>query len=216
MIVPIVLEIMDADTEPGASTTGPILLEALLQTLCQGVLFAQAVRYWDSRIEDTLRLKAFVGTLVVLSMLQTALEIYKVWFVTILDHPWSASPLKWTDILLNGVIVVLCETYLVRRCWMATNKKMWILIPLVALTLSIFIVNVFLAIEVGKATGDVTVEDVRRFSLIMDYAPQFEFMQPLRARTRNMPSAKFAFSYWIFGSLALDSIVTTICKYGYA
>lgn len=192
MIVPIVLEIMDADTEPGASTTGPILLEALLQTLCQGVLFAQAVRYWDSRIEDTLRLKAFVGTLVVLSMLQTALEIYKVWFVTILDHPWSASPLKWTDILLNGVIVVLCETYLVRRCWMATNKKMWILIPLVALTLSIFIVNVFLAIEVGKATGDVTVED------------------PLRARTRNMPSAKFAFSYWIFGSLALDSIVTTI------
>ncbi|KZT29248.1 hypothetical protein NEOLEDRAFT_1174969 [Neolentinus lepideus HHB14362 ss-1] len=175
-----------------ASRTGPILLEALLQSLCQGVVFSQAARYWDSRREDTFALKSYVGILVVLSVLQTSLEIYKAWFVTILHHQWSASPLKWTDILLNGTIVVLCEVFLVRRCWLATNKKIWILVPLAVLTLSIFVVCVILAVEVGLTAGDVTVED------------------PLRANTRHFGSAGFAFSYWIFGSLVLDALVTVI------
>ncbi|TFK55579.1 hypothetical protein OE88DRAFT_1731252 [Heliocybe sulcata] len=181
-----------AASQPGSATAGPIMLEALLQTLCQGVLFMQAVRYWDSRAEDTLRLKLYMGVLVILSMLQTTVEIYKAWFVAVLRQPWSASPLKWTDILLNGIIVFLCEMFLVRRCWLATNKTTWILIPLAALTLSIFIVCVILAVEVGTTAGNVIVED------------------PLRAQAGHLGSAEFTFSYWIFGSLVLDTVVTSI------
>jgi hypothetical protein len=46
----------------------PILIEGILQSLCQGVIFAQVARYWESPLNDTNRMKSYVLTLAGLSL----------------------------------------------------------------------------------------------------------------------------------------------------
>jgi hypothetical protein len=55
-------------TQIGVPTSAPILIEGILQALCQGVIFAQAARYWEYPLNDTLRMKSYVLTLVGLSL----------------------------------------------------------------------------------------------------------------------------------------------------
>ena len=46
----------------------PILIEGILQSLCQGVIFAQVARYLESPLNDTIRMKSYVLTLAGLSL----------------------------------------------------------------------------------------------------------------------------------------------------
>jgi hypothetical protein len=48
--------------------SAPILIEGILQSLCQGVIFAQVARYWESPLNDTIRMKSYVLTLAGLSL----------------------------------------------------------------------------------------------------------------------------------------------------
>ncbi|KAI0321947.1 hypothetical protein OF83DRAFT_1167975 [Amylostereum chailletii] len=174
-----------------ASATGPILVEGLLQVLCQGVIFAQAIKYYESPLDDTRRSKSYICVLVVLSVFQTALSIYKLWIVLVLGRHWSSSPIDWADLFFNGVICSVSELYLVRRCWKATKKNPWVLLLLGFIAVTTFLANVYLAVEIGhsrlklEATND-----------------------PLRTN-RYLPTV-ISFNYWIFGSLALDITVTSI------
>jgi hypothetical protein len=47
---------------------GPILIGGVLQALCQGVILAQAARYWECPLNDTMRMKSYGMTLVGLSL----------------------------------------------------------------------------------------------------------------------------------------------------
>jgi hypothetical protein len=100
-------------------TSGPILVEGILQAICQGVIFAQAARYWECPLNDTMRMKTYVLTLVGLSLLQTIHGTYKLWYILIYFEHWSTSPLVWADLFLNGLICAICETSLIRKCWKA-------------------------------------------------------------------------------------------------
>ena len=57
-------------TRIGVPTSAPIPIKGILQALCQGVIFAQAARYWECPlpVNDTLRMKSYVLTLVGLSL----------------------------------------------------------------------------------------------------------------------------------------------------
>ncbi|KAI0068586.1 hypothetical protein BV25DRAFT_1817458 [Artomyces pyxidatus] len=176
---------------PDAITTGPILVEGLLQALCQGVICAQAVRYSENTLDDTRRMMAFVGTLVTLSCLQTFVTVYKLWLVLVYHKHWSTSPLSWSDLFLNGLICTVCETFLVRRCWKVTEKNKWVLLGLGFIAGTTFIANVYLAIAIGLGAKH-TVEN----------------NDPLK--TNHYFNTVFSFNYWIVGSLVLDLTVTSI------
>jgi hypothetical protein len=67
---PLLLPVMESllATQIGVPTSAPILIEGILQALFQGVIFAQAARYWECPLNDTLRTKSYVLTLVGLSL----------------------------------------------------------------------------------------------------------------------------------------------------
>ena len=48
--------------------SAPILIEGVLQSICQGVIFAQVARYWECPLNDTVRMKSYVLTLAGLSL----------------------------------------------------------------------------------------------------------------------------------------------------
>jgi hypothetical protein len=48
--------------------SAPILIEGILQSICQGVIFAQVARYWECPLNDTIRMKSYVLTLAGLSL----------------------------------------------------------------------------------------------------------------------------------------------------
>ncbi|KAH8988528.1 hypothetical protein EDB92DRAFT_1006614 [Lactarius akahatsu] len=172
-------------------TSGPILVEGILQAVCQGVIFAQAARYWECPLNDTMRMKAYVLTLVGLSLLQTMYTTYKLWYILVYFEYWSTSPLVWADLFINGLICTICETSLIRRCWKVTKKRKWVTAPLAFLLVTIFIANVYLSITLGLGSKHGEAND-----------------SPLRAE-RSF-SAQFSFNYWIFGSLVLDVAITSI------
>ncbi|KAH9045260.1 hypothetical protein EDB85DRAFT_1905677 [Lactarius pseudohatsudake] len=172
-------------------TSGPILVEGILQAVCQGVIFAQAARYWECPLNDTMRMKAYVLTLVGLSLLQTMYTTYKLWYILVYFEYWSTSPLVWADLFINGLICTICETSLIRRCWKVTKKRKWATAPLAFLLVTIFIANVYLSIALGLGSKHGEANN-----------------SPLRAE-RSFP-AQFSFNYWIFGSLVLDVAITSI------
>lgn len=172
-------------------TSGPILVGGILQAICQGVIFAQAARYWECPLNDTMRMKTYVLTLVGLSLLQTMHATYKLWYILIYFEHWSTSPLVWAEIFLNGLICAICETSLIRRCWKVTKKNKWVTPPLAFLLVTIFIANVYLSIVLGLDSKHGRAND-----------------SPLKVE-RSFP-AKFSFNYWIFGSLVLDVAITSI------
>ncbi|KZP04139.1 hypothetical protein FIBSPDRAFT_844333 [Athelia psychrophila] len=96
----------------------PVLATGILQSFLQGVICMQTARYWDTGYDgDSLLLRCFVGVVVLLSVLQTVLEDYKMWVVLIHGQIWVKQGIFWTEPFLNGLIVSLCSGFLIRRCW---------------------------------------------------------------------------------------------------
>ncbi|PCH40883.1 hypothetical protein WOLCODRAFT_16742 [Wolfiporia cocos MD-104 SS10] len=174
---------------PDEATTGPILVQGLLQYLCQGIIISQGVKFWTRRTEGTTRSKVYVTTLVFLSILQTALETYKTWLELIVRRHWWTSPLHWAEFLLNGIICTLCEVFLIRRCWKVTERNNWVLFSLASLSAAIISANIYLAVKIGEDIGAET-----------------GYADPLKA-------GSWAFPLWIYGSLVLALSLTCILSY---
>lgn len=169
---------------PDAATSGPILIQSLLQYLFQGVILSQGIKFWTRRADDTVSLKLYVSILVFFSILQTALETYKTWSEVIAKEHWWKSPLHWAEFLLNGVICNLCEAFLIWRCWKITGKNHWLLALLTALAFSTFAANIYLAVKIGEHIGAMT-----------------GYADPLKA-------SYWAFPFWVYASLALALSLT--------
>lgn len=179
--------------EPVEDLPGALLLDGLLQAFLLGTLVSQVVKYWSDYRDDSWRKRAFVAVVIVLSILQTALEDYKVWRTTVSDKRWSTSPIEWSDLFLNGCICSLCEGFYIRRCWKLTNKNPWVIFPLSTLSALTMAANIYLAVATGIAFRSLEATD-----------------NILAASHFLLPSTIVTFSIWIFGSLALDIIVTSI------
>ncbi|KAJ6515605.1 hypothetical protein C8R45DRAFT_957082 [Mycena sanguinolenta] len=143
------IRIASEPTDYKYAIPGAILMDGLLHSFCLGFVLALGLKYWEEYTEDSLRKRAFVLTVVFLSLLQTMLEDYKIWTVALLHIPWAASPLIWTEYFLNGAICSMCEAFYIRRCWKMTGKSPWVLYPMVSLWLSGVAAQFYVTITLG-------------------------------------------------------------------
>ncbi|KAK7696307.1 hypothetical protein QCA50_000961 [Cerrena zonata] len=56
-----------ASQPPDPYTNGIVLLQGFLQYFCQGIIFAQALKFWKRSSNDTMYLRCFVALLVLLA-----------------------------------------------------------------------------------------------------------------------------------------------------
>ncbi|CAA7259635.1 unnamed protein product [Cyclocybe aegerita] len=189
--------------KPDEALPGPILLDGFLQSFLLGTIVNQAFKYWVDYRDDSWRRRIFVTSVIILSILQTMLEDYKVWRTLIIGKRWSTSRIEWSDLFLNGCICWLCEGFYIKRCWKMMDRSMWVLAPLSVLSILIMAANVYLlfgchlnqAIAMGIAFRSLEGTD-----------------DTLTASHFLLPSTIVAFSFWIFGSLILETVVTVIRK----
>ncbi|KAF9534774.1 hypothetical protein CPB83DRAFT_214292 [Crepidotus variabilis] len=133
--------------------------------------------------------------------MQTMLEDYKGWRMLVQGKPWSTSPIEWSDLFLNGCICWLCESFYIRRCWKMMDQRIWILVPLLSLSMITMVANLYLAIAMGIAFKALSKEG----TLTDDTLTTGHFL---------LPSTIVAFSFWIFGSLVLEVSVTGLLLVG--
>ncbi|KZT71470.1 hypothetical protein DAEQUDRAFT_763701 [Daedalea quercina L-15889] len=185
---------------PDTGTSGPILFRALFQYFLQGVVLSQGcadrpavagAKIWSVQTdrEDRVALRIYVLALVLLSILQTILETYKVWHEVIDQHHWYMSSLHWSEFLLNGLICTFCEAFLIRRCWKITGKNNRVILPLATLSFAMLVANVYLAVRIDKLINVAT-----------------GYADPLKA-------GHWAFPFWVFGSLVLSLTLTSILSW---
>ncbi|KAF8974163.1 hypothetical protein BDZ97DRAFT_355 [Flammula alnicola] len=179
--------------KPAEDLPGAILLDGLLQSFLLGTIVNQAFKYLMDYRDDSWRKRLFVVAVIILSILQTILEDYKVWRTLIHHQKWSTSRIEWSDLFLNGCICWLCEGFYIRRCWKMMDRNIWVLAPLSVLSMVIMAANLYLAIAMGVAFRSLEGTD-----------------DTLTASHFLLPSTIVAFSFWIFGSLVLEVTVTTI------
>jgi hypothetical protein len=100
---------------------GAILMDGLLHSFCLGFVLALGLKYWEEYAEDSIRKRAFVLTVVFLSLcvlrrlhksvtclsrrcsLQTILEDYKVWTVAVFHKSWVSLSQIFNAECLNGI-----------------------------------------------------------------------------------------------------------------
>ncbi|EIM87975.1 uncharacterized protein STEHIDRAFT_155334 [Stereum hirsutum FP-91666 SS1] len=179
---------------PDPWSTGPILAQGLLSIFVEGVLITQGAQYRRNTVDDTFRMKTYVISLVLLSLLQTAFIIYKMWMVLVLGENWSLDSLDWINLFLNGLLCFVAEISLIRRCWRVTKKALWLLVSMILLTTTTFAANIYLSTIIGISS--------RSKELTND---------PLIS-TRS-PATVAAFNYWIWSSFVLDGMITAILSY---
>ncbi|EPS95980.1 hypothetical protein FOMPIDRAFT_85854 [Fomitopsis schrenkii] len=201
----------DAPTElgaPDAGASGPILLQALSQYFLQGVVLSQGAKFWGTQRSrnDSKVLCVYVATLVLLSLLQTILETYKVWHEVIFKRHWYMSRLHWTEFLANGLICTFCEVFLIRRCWKFTTRNYWILAPLATLSFSLLVAYVYLvgSIAMAHAFDPEPVLQAVRIEKVINAVTGYA--DPLKA-------GYWAFPFWVFGSLVLSITLTGILSW---
>ncbi|KAF8913771.1 hypothetical protein CPB84DRAFT_5464 [Gymnopilus junonius] len=179
--------------KPVENLPGPILLDGFFQSFLLGTIVNQAFKYILDYRDDSWRKREFVISVILLSFLQTVLEDYKVWRTLILHRRWSTSRIEWSDLFLNGTVCWLCEGFYIRRCWKMMGKCIWMLAPLSILSMLIMAANIYLAIAMGIAFRSLAGTD--------DTLTESHFL---------LPSTIVAFSFWIFGSLVLETTVTVL------
>ncbi|KAJ7778392.1 hypothetical protein B0H16DRAFT_1503340 [Mycena metata] len=172
---------------------GAILLDGLLQSFCLGFVLALGLKYWEEYIEDSIRKRVFVLTIVLLSFLQTVLEDYKLWRVAVSRRSWVGSPFMWTDFFLNGTICAMCEAFYIRRCWKMTSRSPWVLYPMAILWMSVVGAEFYITITVALEFKHFTVGQV------------------LDAQVEKLfQNTVVVFSYWVIGCTVLDMTVAVI------
>ncbi|KAJ7180390.1 hypothetical protein C8R43DRAFT_1117692 [Mycena crocata] len=170
-----------------------ILMDGLLHSFCLGFVLALGLKYWEEYGEDSLRKRVFVSAVVVLSILQTILEDYKVWTVAVFKQPWAGSPFMWTDFFLNGIICSMCQAFYIRRCWKMTGKSPWALYPMIILWLS--------AVAAGFYISITMIIEFQHFSVSHFLNEQVE---------RLFRNTVIVFDAWVVESSVLDFAVAAI------
>ncbi|ESK95074.1 hypothetical protein Moror_13920 [Moniliophthora roreri MCA 2997] len=165
-----------------------LLLDGIFQSFALGLVAGQAFKYYVDYRDDSKQKRIFAASVVLLSILQTIIEVYKLWLVTVHHKPWYASVLSWTDLFFNGCICSLCHSFFIRRCWKLTERS-WVLYSLSSIATITAAVNIFLVINIGLIfTRD-------------DSSMRRQFL---------CPAIQIGFTAWISLSLFLDVTVSSI------
>nr|GAT58232.1 predicted protein [Mycena chlorophos] len=175
------------------SVPGAILLDGLLHSFCIGFVLAEGLKYWGEYEDDRPAKRGYVAVVVLLSLIQTVLQDYKVWTVAVFQKPWAGNPFMWTDLFLAGVICSMCELFYIRRCWKMTGCSRFVLYPLALLWFGSLIAHMYITITLSLEFKFFTVGHI--------------FNQGVE---RLFRSTVIAFSYWLVGCAVLDISVAAI------
>ncbi|KAK0468424.1 uncharacterized protein EV420DRAFT_1504367 [Desarmillaria tabescens] len=160
----------DEDISPYTADPGSILVNVVLQAFLIGVIMTQSGRYMYDYKDDTWKQRAFVAFLNILTLLQTILEIVRAWIVFIDGEAWLKHPLLFFMIsLINGFIIISCESFFVRRCWKMTDRSPWVVDWLVGYHLyemSLSLSIAFTCCIIGCLVIDTTVAGIMTMQLL--------------------------------------------------
>ncbi|KAJ7752742.1 hypothetical protein DFH07DRAFT_517285 [Mycena maculata] len=173
---------------------GAILMDGLLHSFCLGFVLALGMKYWEDRVEDSIRKRIFVLAVVFLSIAQTILEDYKTWSVAVSQHPWASSPWLWAEFFINGAISAMCEGFYIRRCWKMTGRSRWVLYPMALLWTSLVGAQFYITITLGLEFQHYLADGHR-----IDGQVQRLFHHTI-----------LVFPYWVVGCAILDIVVAII------
>ncbi|KAJ7368605.1 hypothetical protein DFH08DRAFT_831794 [Mycena albidolilacea] len=176
---------------------GAILMDGLIHSFCLGFVLALGLKYWEEYTEDSIRKRAFVLAVVLLSFLQTVLEDYKVWTIALFHQSWAASGFLWTDFFLNAAICSICEAFYIRRCWKMTGKSPWVLYPMLGLWFSVVGAQSYVVITLGLEFQEAKV--IKADHILLDEKVEHLFRNTL-----------IVFSYCVVGCTILDVMVAVI------
>ncbi|KZW04007.1 hypothetical protein EXIGLDRAFT_743637 [Exidia glandulosa HHB12029] len=191
-----------------------VWLMAVCQSLSQGII---ALQYWSHRRQakvsgDSRPLTAFVLSMIVLTVLQSALEWYKSWRVLVRNVSWLQDPLRWAELILNGILCNAIQAFFIRRCWQATRSRI-LLIALVATLLLVLSADIWLTIcvlsDVARASFYRAMHDVGALNRTTgghcsDHCSQRPFAH------RYTKTVNVMFGIYMGGSAVLDSAITAV------
>ncbi|EIW61689.1 uncharacterized protein TRAVEDRAFT_103202, partial [Trametes versicolor FP-101664 SS1] len=173
---------------PDKDTAGPILIQGFLQYLCQGTLSAASAKFYHRWQDDPVALRVYVVVLLFCSLIQTVLESYKTWVETIVGVHWWTSRLHCTEFLCNALICIICEAFLIRRCYRITQRNMFVLIYLASLLIISLVASICLTIRIAQVIGPLS---------------QNGMADPLHA-------SMYAYPLWVYVTLVMALSLTII------
>ncbi|KAF9076988.1 hypothetical protein BDP27DRAFT_1414120 [Rhodocollybia butyracea] len=180
-----------------------VLLDGIIQSFLLGFVLGQASKYFSAYKDDGWKKRVYVAIVVLLSLLQTIIEEYKLWQIAVKKVSWAHSHFVWSDIAVNGFISWSCEAFFIRRCWKMTNHNRWVLYPLGTLSVTVLIMNTYGAVITPLVVGKYD----RKTNVYHGSASLAKSQIRLIQLERQLD---FVSSYWMFGSLAVDIIVASI------
>ncbi|KAG7096698.1 hypothetical protein E1B28_004112 [Marasmius oreades] len=167
-----------------------VLLDGILQSFTIGLIAGQAFKYWADYRDDSRQKRLFTASVVLFSVLQTIIEIYKVWLIMIRKEKWSGSAIAWSDLFINGCICSMCQSFFIRRCWKMTGRRRIVLYPLTFLAALIVVLVVFMVVNMALS-----------FSTHQRSHEEFR---------KLMQAMRIGFAIWTSLSLFLDVVVASI------
>ncbi|KAK1231854.1 hypothetical protein PQX77_005068 [Marasmius sp. AFHP31] len=75
-----------------------VLLDGILQSFATGLVAGQAAKYWADYRDDSRQKRLFTASLVLLSFLQTFVEVWKVWLIMVCHKKWVSFSREKTRI----------------------------------------------------------------------------------------------------------------------
>ncbi|KAF9054942.1 hypothetical protein BDZ89DRAFT_1055566 [Hymenopellis radicata] len=179
-----------------------MLLSAITQSLLFGMILVEASQYWLGYDRDSLQKKAYVALVCFCTVLQTAIETAKAWWVLVLGEVVTDIPVYTFSLALNGVVIALCEAFFIRRCWKVTRGSPWVLYPLSIGLLIITTAIIYYSINV-QIGMDAIKHAAAMGNKISPWAPS--------GALRN--GYNIAINIFIWGTLVIDSVVAIITTY---
>uniref|UniRef100_A0A0W0GAL1 DUF6534 domain-containing protein n=1 Tax=Moniliophthora roreri TaxID=221103 RepID=A0A0W0GAL1_MONRR len=182
-----------------------LLLDGIFQSFALGLVAGQAFKYYADYRDDSKQKRIFAASVVLLSILQTIIEVYKLWLVTVHHKPWCSFldgfVLQW--VYLFSVSLVLHQEMLegdvaylehvrfnpLSPYHFQLTERSWVLYSLSSIATITAAVNIFLVINIGLIfTRD-------------DSSMRRQFL---------CPAIQISFTAWISLSLFLDVTVSSI------
>ncbi|KAH8117656.1 hypothetical protein DFH11DRAFT_1038602 [Phellopilus nigrolimitatus] len=154
---------------------GPQILGALVQAVEVGILTNQAVYFFSGVAQERRWILVTVSLALMISTIQTCMSFYSIWRLTVHNFGnWAAVVvLFWTDktqLILNGLASAPVQCYFIWRCWVITEKRLYVLIPLLAILVASITSMVVITIELFNIdTETVTVHPHLPYAFVLSY-----------------------------------------------
>ncbi|KAH8830416.1 hypothetical protein DL96DRAFT_941239 [Flagelloscypha sp. PMI_526] len=110
-----------------------IYLDALADSFLLAWVLSQAWSYYTWFAQDTTAKKVNVAILVFLSVVQSFIEDFKLWFVLVRNGEWQKSSLLWSDLAVSGITNSIVGIWFILRCWKMVERNRWVLWTMCAL-----------------------------------------------------------------------------------